>query len=143
VVSLFVWMPSVGANSTRTNRTPIKADSTLRTSRAVPHPSTNRALCRLTSEVERDPVHSTRYGRQRENMERPVIPQASKAPKHCSVSRRSAMLAAARRPALVPADADDHRHHRRNAGESFLRVFLKMHLKSTFFSFRVQLGSQS
>ena len=29
-----------------------KADSTLRSSRAVPHPSTNRALCRLTSEVE-------------------------------------------------------------------------------------------
>ena len=42
-----------------------KAGSTLRTSQAVPHPSTNRALCRLTSEVERDPVHSTRYGRQR------------------------------------------------------------------------------
>ena len=42
-----------------------KADSTLRTSQAVPHPSTNRALRRLTSEVRRDPVHSTRYGRQR------------------------------------------------------------------------------
>ena len=42
-----------------------KADSTRRSSQAVPHPSTNRALCRLTSEVERDPVHSTRYGRQR------------------------------------------------------------------------------
>ena len=42
-----------------------KADSTLRCSQAVPHPSTNRALCRLTSEVKRDPVHSTRYGRQR------------------------------------------------------------------------------
>ena len=44
-----------------------KADSTLRSSRAVPHPSTNRALCRLTSEVGRDPVHSTRYGRQRKS----------------------------------------------------------------------------
>ena len=44
-----------------------KAGSTLRSSRAVPHPSTNRALRRLTSEVERDPVHSTRYGRQREH----------------------------------------------------------------------------
>ena len=43
-----------------------KAGSTLRCSQAVPHPSTNRALCRLTSEVERDPVHSTRYGRQRQ-----------------------------------------------------------------------------
>ena len=43
----------------------VKADSTLRTSRAVPHPSTDRALRRLTSEVRRDPVHSTRYGRQR------------------------------------------------------------------------------
>jgi hypothetical protein len=35
-----------------------KADSTLRTSRAIPHPSSNRVLCRLTSEVERDPVHT-------------------------------------------------------------------------------------
>ena len=42
-----------------------KAGSTLRSSRAVPHPSTNRALRRLTSEVGRGPVHSTRYGRQR------------------------------------------------------------------------------
>ena len=46
-------------------RATAKADSTLRCSQAVPHPSTNRALCRLTSEVKRDPVHSTRYGRQR------------------------------------------------------------------------------
>ena len=43
----------------------VKADSTLRTSQAVPHPSTIRALSRLTSEVRRDPVYSTRYGRQR------------------------------------------------------------------------------
>ena len=43
-----------------------KADSTLRSSQAVPHPSTNRALSRLTSEVRRDPVYSTRYGRQRQ-----------------------------------------------------------------------------
>ena len=42
-----------------------KADSTLGSSRAAPHPSTNRALRRLTSEVRRDPVYSTRYGRQR------------------------------------------------------------------------------
>ena len=42
-----------------------KASSTLRASQAVPHPSTDRALRRLTSEVGRDPVHSTRYGRQR------------------------------------------------------------------------------
>ena len=39
-----------------------KAGSTLRSSRAVPHPSTNRALRRLTSVVGSDPVHSTRYG---------------------------------------------------------------------------------
>jgi hypothetical protein len=45
----------------------MKADSTLRTSRALPHPSTNLALRRLTSEVERDPVHSARYGRQRKH----------------------------------------------------------------------------
>lgn len=54
------------ADETREELT--KADSTLRSSQAVPHPSTNRALRRLTSEVERDPVHSTRYGRQRECM---------------------------------------------------------------------------
>ena len=42
-----------------------KADSTLRCSQADPHPSTNRALRRPTSEVRRDPVYSTRYGRQR------------------------------------------------------------------------------
>ena len=46
-----------------------KADSTLRTSQAVPHPSTIRALSCLTSEVRRDPVHSTRYGRQRKNFD--------------------------------------------------------------------------
>ena len=33
--------------------------STPRSSQAVPHPSTSRALRRLTSEVERDPVYST------------------------------------------------------------------------------------
>ncbi len=44
---------------------PQQADSTRRCSQAVPDPSTNRALSRLTSEVRRDPVHSTRYGRQR------------------------------------------------------------------------------
>ena len=38
---------------------------TLRSSQAVPHPSTDRALRCLTSEVKRDPVHSTRYGRRR------------------------------------------------------------------------------
>ena len=53
------------ARSARFRASKSKADSTLRASRAVPHPSTDRALCRLTSEVERDPVHSTRYGRQR------------------------------------------------------------------------------
>ena len=41
-----------------------KTDSTLRTSQAVPHPSTIPALSCLTSEV-RSPVHSTWYGRQR------------------------------------------------------------------------------
>ena len=45
-----------------------KADSTLRSSQAVPHPSTDRALCCLTSEVERDPVHSTRYGRRQKKL---------------------------------------------------------------------------
>ena len=42
-----------------------KADSTLSASQPVPQASTRRALHRLTSEVERDPVHSVRNGRQR------------------------------------------------------------------------------
>ena len=50
-----------------------KADSTLRSSQAVPHPRTNRTLCCLTSEVRRDPVHSTRYGRQRHRGIRSVL----------------------------------------------------------------------
>ena len=51
-------------HETRVRQQKPKADSTLGSSRAVPHPSTNRALRRLTSEVRRDPVYSTRYGRQ-------------------------------------------------------------------------------
>ena len=45
---------------------PDPSASTLRYSQAVPDPSANRALSRLTSEVKKDPVHSTRYGRQRQ-----------------------------------------------------------------------------
>ena len=40
-----------------------KASSTRMASQAVPHPSTDRALRRLTSEFGRDPVYSSRYGR--------------------------------------------------------------------------------
>jgi hypothetical protein len=47
-----------------------KADSTLRSSRAVPHPSANRALRRLASEVRRDPVHSTSMAVSETNQER-------------------------------------------------------------------------
>ena len=53
----------------------IKASSTLRASRAVPHPGTDRALRRLTSEFGRDPVHSTRYGRWQEECSRGVARQ--------------------------------------------------------------------
>ena len=42
-----------------------KASSTQGCSRTVPQSSTDRALRRLTAEFERDPVYSTRYGRQR------------------------------------------------------------------------------
>ena len=47
---------ATGGGSRRRPAGSIKADSTRRSSQAVPHPSTNRALCRLTSEVRRDPV---------------------------------------------------------------------------------------
>ena len=42
-----------------------KANSTLRASRAVPHPSTDRAFHRLTSEFRWDRVYSMKYGRWR------------------------------------------------------------------------------
>ena len=41
------------------------ANSTLRASRAIPHPSTDRAFRRLTSEFGWDRVYSTKYGRWR------------------------------------------------------------------------------
>ena len=62
---------------TRLHKCHSKADSTLRCSRAVPHPSTNRALRRLTSEVGRDPAHSTRYGRRRSVMVHRMFQQFS------------------------------------------------------------------
>ena len=65
-----------------------KADSTLRASRAVPHPSTDRALRRLTSEVGRDPVHSTRYGRQRMQCAACVLPPSLNMPR----SRKEEMI---------------------------------------------------
>ena len=54
-------MPPTPTHNTQSK----KPAAPLRSSRAVPHPSTNRALRRLTSEFGRDPVHSTRYGRWR------------------------------------------------------------------------------
>ena len=53
------------------------ADSTLRSSQAVPHPSTNRALRNLTSEFGRDPVHWTRYGRHTQKFVHPAKLQQS------------------------------------------------------------------
>ena len=44
----------------------VKARGTQRASQAVPHPSTDRALRRLTSEFGRDPVYSPRYGREQQ-----------------------------------------------------------------------------
>ena len=64
-VTLLLLRPTLFLNLHWPTKHRAKADSTLRSSRAVPHPSTNRALSRLTSEVRRDPVYSTRYGRQR------------------------------------------------------------------------------
>jgi hypothetical protein len=113
-----VWAPwssgdrqTMEVNSSRISRKSMKADSTLRTSRAVPHPSTNRALCRLTSEVERDPVHSTRYGRQRKH------PKAAKAPKNRVFFSPPRHARGRSPPALAPTDVGDrHRPHRDDHG---------------------------
>ena len=86
-----------------------KADSTLRSSQAVPHPSTNRALCCLTSEVKRDPVHSTRYGRRREiqDFERILKTFPQMEPGACEARVRRAPC---RRPAVArPRREKDNR----------------------------------
>ena len=54
----------------------IKAGGTQGCSQTVPQSSTDRALRRLTSEFGRDPVYSTRYGRQR------LYPQTHHTAKH-------------------------------------------------------------
>ena len=120
-----VWAPwssgdrqTMEVNSSRISRKSMKADSTLRTSRAVPHPSTNRALCRLTSEVERDPVHSTRYGRQRKHPQRPVIPKAARTQKNQVLFSPLGHARGRSPPALIPTDVGDrHRHHRDDHGD--------------------------
>ena len=56
-----LWKTKPGGRRTQ------KANSTLRASRAVPHPSTDRAFRRLTSEFGWDRVHSTKYGRWRKH----------------------------------------------------------------------------
>ena len=58
----------MGTSSRIYSEASAKADSTLECSQAVPDSGTSWALSHLTSEVERDPVHSTRYGRQRKTM---------------------------------------------------------------------------
>ena len=57
VLVLVEWIASRDSEKVK------KASSTLRTSRAVTHPSTIRAFRRLTSEFGWDPVFSTQYGR--------------------------------------------------------------------------------
>ena len=62
--------PQIWKTHTKLNENPKtkKANSTLRASRAVPHPSTDRAFRRLTSEFGWDRVHSTKYGRWRNEL---------------------------------------------------------------------------
>jgi hypothetical protein len=66
------WVPPqlspkiLESNTASTKRQ--KANSTLTASRAVPHPSTDRAFRRLTSEFGWDQVYSTKYGRWRQPM---------------------------------------------------------------------------
>ena len=60
---MMIW--GGGSHSTVIADKKQKASSTQRDSQAVPHPSTNRALHRLTAEFGRDPVCSMRYGRWR------------------------------------------------------------------------------
>ena len=79
-----------------------KAGSTLGSSRAVPHPSTNRALRRLTSEVRRDPVHSTRYGRQRKTSGRSVLIDASCHPAAIHSGSRCRCSPHSSRPRALP-----------------------------------------
>ena len=62
----------------KTGKSKPKANSTLRASRAVPHPSTDRAFRRLTSEFGWDRVYSTKYGRWRKHLAKRVQDQAQR-----------------------------------------------------------------
>ena len=73
---------SLNKNRCRTQ----KANSTLRASRAVPHPSTDRAFRRLTSEFGWDRVYSTKYGRWRKHPI-PRTHEAAEAPRRIRLSR--------------------------------------------------------
>ena len=57
-----VWPPATALGAPGFTGVRLGA-STWAQTRPLVQPSTNRALRRLTSEVGRDPVHSTRYGR--------------------------------------------------------------------------------
>ncbi len=72
-----------------------KPDSTLRTSQAVAHPSTYRALRHLTSEVRKDPVHSTRPGRQRRYA---YVGASQPKPRHAAANPLKALAHAGVRP---------------------------------------------
>ena len=82
--SLF-WRCSICGTTTGRRRIQ-KANSTLRASRAVPHPSTDRAFRRLTSEFGWDRVHSTKCGRWRKHPI-PKRHEAAEAPPRIRLSR--------------------------------------------------------
>ena len=86
-----------------------KANSTQRSSQAVPHPSTNRALCRLTSEVRRDPMFSTTVWPSAKAMNAALQPEASNMSRHA----KSGWLCAKDRSKLLRSLAGESKHKER------------------------------
>ena len=79
-----------------------KADSTLRSSWAVLHPSTDWALRRLTSVVRRDPAHSMRYGRQREELSAMISRSRFRGETHANEKRKAKQKPIAKRTFIRP-----------------------------------------
>ena len=70
-----------------------RANSTRRASRAVPHPSTDRAFRRLTSEFGWDRVYSTKYGRWRKQL----LPAEQKSNRDLMADQKNIILILRRR----------------------------------------------
>ena len=93
-----------------------KADSTLRSSWAILHPSTDWAPRRLTSVVRRDSAHSMRYGRQREELSPMISRSRFRGETYANEKRKAKQKLIAKRASIRP------RSGARKASRSRIRI---------------------